>query len=130
MDKDKINNIITSKLSDFCQNSCNAFCCNTGKLILESTQDISTILAVAPNDPRMIGRADGFYELILKNGCPCLDGSSCGIYPRRPNVCKEFPTFVRAKSIFVASWCPAVKKGMLDDYLDSLKKDGWKIILQ
>lgn len=119
---------VANSFGEFCSTFCKASCCKTGKLILESDKDIK----VFKNSSALsFVRADGFVEISLLDGCVFLDGNfQCGIHKDRPVVCRSFPLFLRRKRVFVASWCPAVKNGIIDDKLDELRSLGLEVIIQ
>lgn len=119
---------VANSFGEFCSVFCKAKCCKTGSLILESKKDISLF-----NNSSALSfiRADGFVEVSLFDGCVFLDGDfHCSIHLDRPVVCRSFPLFLRGKKVFVASWCPAVMQGILNDKLAELEALGLEIILQ
>ena len=95
--------------------SCQALCCRTGRIALQPRDE--------PHFVRKVTQANGLVVVDLKGGCEHLRDGRCAIYAQRPEICGSFPLFLRYRTLFVAQACPAVKNGVLDAELESLKKD-------
>lgn len=91
---------IANSLTPYCK-ECGAACCNAGKIALDRKS--------AKFFARKINH-NGFDVINLENGCEHLKNGACAIYPGRPVTCRRFPLFLRYKTLFMATCCPAILK--------------------
>lgn len=124
-----------SSLGDYCINICKAQCCKSGFLLLKDQFEIQGVLKkkeqYSIKNKFLKKNWDGTYSFFLGNSkfnCPSLKGTICTIYYEkyRPLACSNFPLFVYGKSIVTGN-CPAIKEGIIDNYLEELKQKGYKI---
>ncbi len=116
---------------EYCIKECKALCCRKGKLNLK--QDELDLVVKSKSDRKRLKQEwDKSYSIDIETKpCPSLGKDfKCKIYSdeKRPKVCKDFPVFVFNKSIVVAPFCPATNSGILEPFLEELKKAGFKII--
>ncbi|MFP4118891.1 MAG: YkgJ family cysteine cluster protein [Candidatus Woesearchaeota archaeon] len=140
LEHDPISIIVAArnKLGPYCMNECQAKCCRMGRLLLTSQKQVRVIskgrMRKLYLKKQLTKRTDGGTDLLLHpHGCPALTPSNkCSIFTKkeRPKICDEFPLFLRGRTVFAASACPAVKKGMIDTELSKVKKQGLDIIIQ
>jgi Fe-S-cluster containining protein len=114
---------IREKLSEFCIASCKARCCNTGNIILRSPEEMVDFGAVGSFDI-------GYFTVDVSKGCPKLSGNLCSAYLKRPKICRDFPLFLRGKTLFVAEWCDGVAAAYIKDDIEKISKEGIKVFMQ
>lgn len=104
---DKQVRILANSLSNFCKTTCKAHCCRVGSLLLEAKE--------AELFSQKKQREDNMFIVPLRlKGCEHLQSNaSCGIYNARPNLCRDFPLFLKSNTLLVAGWCLAVKEGLI-----------------
>ncbi|HLC95995.1 MAG TPA: YkgJ family cysteine cluster protein [Candidatus Nanoarchaeia archaeon] len=114
-----------TSVSYYCLSSCQAKCCRKGYLFLHGDE----IKRVSDGTNAAVVKVDEYTSKInlTKAACPKLVENKCGIYADRPQVCKDFPIFVRGKSVFLASFCPA--KDVLRAFEEKVK-DEVKVVWQ
>lgn len=100
-------------LSTFCSGSCHAQCCKRGRITLSPAE--------AARFEHKQARTDGLCTIDLSKGCEHLESDKCAIYNERPRVCRDYPLFLRHKTLFVAAACPAVEQGLLEQPLAELQ---------
>lgn len=105
--------LLANSLSAFCAGSCQAQCCKRGRIVLPALEGQYFSCKVI--------RPDGLQQVDLSKGCEHLTDQQCAIYDRRPVVCREYPLFLRYRTLIVASCCAAVKAGVLDEGLQRLQ---------
>lgn len=91
---------IANSLTPYCR-ECGAACCNAGRIALD--QKSAKFFAKKINH-------NGFDVIDLESGCEHLKNGACAIYPDRPQTCRQFPLFLRHKTLFVATCCPAIPR--------------------
>ncbi|MCF7799058.1 YkgJ family cysteine cluster protein [Candidatus Woesearchaeota archaeon] len=98
---------IANSISSYCQKPCEARCCRVGELLLEKKE--------AEQFTKKTQREDNMFIVPLRlKGCEHLQSNaSCGIYNARPNLCRDFPLFLKGNTLLVAGWCLAVKEGLI-----------------
>ncbi|MFW5705053.1 MAG: YkgJ family cysteine cluster protein [Nanoarchaeota archaeon] len=116
-------------------NECKAFCCQNGKLLLQTPQEVQIIaleeISEFKNSKILTQSECGNYHYNLeKKPCPHLKDSKCTIHtnPNRPRVCKDYPIFIVRKFVLFSPSCPAVKAGMLNKFHEKIEKTGFKIV--
>ena len=106
---------LADSLSSYCKDECHAACCRRGRIVLDASE--------AAFFKRKVVRPDALELVDLTSGCEHLRTDRCSIYSDRPQVCRDFPLFLRHKTLFVSTTCLAVDAGVLDEGLVTLKKD-------
>ena len=120
-------------ISSYCVEDCKAYCCRKGFLLLDEAA-----LQVTVGDQRLALERQGFlketkegFSLNLNNPrhCPSLKGSLCTIHknPDRSRTCKDFPIFIREKSIILSHRCPAVQEEKFYAFVQQCLADGWRL---
>jgi len=111
---------IANSLTLYCE-ECGAACCNAGKIALDRKSARFFARKISHN---------GFDVVNLENGCEHLKDGRCAIYPDRPDTCRQFPLFLRHKTLFVATCCPAIPR--IEKRIIALKEShpGLKVIYQ
>lgn len=94
--------IIRKKLSKFCITRCNANCCKQGSIVLTTIEEIKNM--------EVIGELkNGYLSINVMDGCPKLKKNLCSIYELRPKICRDYPLFLRTKTLFIAELCPGIE---------------------
>ncbi len=117
-------------LSDYCIQTCKAQCCKKGKIIINLSK-ASLFKRGVITHPQIEERKDGYYELNLSPHCPNLGiDFKCTIYntPYKPEICSEYPLFIKGKTIFASTACPAVTNKLINFKI--LEDAGFIIVLQ
>lgn len=125
-------------VGQYCTEKCKAKCCREGHFILHSKNEASLMTKNNIKKYSDIGiikeREDHQFEFdFTKHSCPLLSKELlCTIYKdaNRFSLCKNFPIFLRYRSVFLASFCPAVTNGFFDSYVKELENLGCKIYIQ
>ncbi len=123
-------------ISNYCINTCKSKCCRKGKLILLNSNEVNTICGKKEEEyliTKILEKTENnFWHYNLeKQKCPHLrDDSKCNIHKKeyRPQVCNDFPIFKTKNYIIPANICPAVKEGLLNEYIEKMRNKGYKII--
>ena len=119
-------------ISNFCIEECKAYCCRKGCLTLTS-KEVDLITHGKTKEFEVSGtivRKEGeSYVLDLGRSCPSLKNFKCVIHnnPERPSICKEFPIFIKDRSISFSQGCPAVRKKLFYPYEKQFLKLGYKL---
>jgi Fe-S-cluster containining protein len=128
-DIDLIINGSRKAISEYCISKCNAKCCKKGKLLL--TKKLAEYVINNKNNIITFERPDNFVELDISKGCPSLSmDNRCLIHETSPLICKEFPIFLKHKTIILSEFCPGVNQPFFNEWIDILTKKGYKIIKQ
>jgi len=97
--------------AQYCSSVCKAKCCQKGKIVLTTKDQIATFkIQITP-------RLDGQAELSLEPSCPMLGADyKCTVFnsPHRPKICGEYPFFKRGNTLFVSTFCQAIKNNEID----------------
>ncbi len=114
-------------ISKFCSEECKAYCCRKSYLVLTSKEVdlVAQGVRTGLEDKKIVKKTKGEdYFLNLRNGCPCLKGNLCIIHnnSKRPEVCKQFPIFIKNKNIRLSSGCLAVKNDLFYPYVHEFLK--------
>lgn len=125
-------------VGSYCITKCKAKCCREGHFILHSEDEMNLMSGDKKKEflksKIAIKRDDSQYEFdFFKHSCPHLSEEfKCNIYENsnRFKICSDFPIFLRYRTIFLATFCPAVKDGFFDEYMAKLKELGCKVYLQ
>ena len=127
MRSDEFLELVNKKISSFCLDVCGCLCCKKGSLVIE--EDKIKEFKLASLKDVIIEQKFSRFFLSLKDGCPCLENNSCKVYGSfvRPLVCARFPLLFLRKQVIIASWCPAVSSGFLDEEISFLEKEGYTI---
>lgn len=123
---EKILEAARASLSEFCSEECMAFCCRRGYLAITSEQAKPLLKLV--KDPADAKTVLERTSISLKKGCPALVDNKCSIYSERPQVCRDYPIFVKGKELRVSSYCTAVMDGKLYPYIAMLLKRGFVLV--
>ncbi len=70
-----------------CQN-CEALCCRSFPSVELSWDEYRQLETLGAS--RLHFALRGPHKLIIENGCEFLQGSKCGIYQHRPDICRRF----------------------------------------
>jgi len=126
MDPLRIADRARDSISDYCINSCKAYCCRKGYLVL--TKKEAKLIAKDLDSDCLKKNGEDKYSLKLP--CPALEDFKCRIYKskNRPTVCREFPLFLEGKTIRVSNRCPACREGMLYPYVKELIASGYTLM--
>lgn len=120
----------------FCKEECCAYCCRKGYLVLKKSQiDLVTNGKKKELEEKdlIMKKSQGAFSLFMGNKdypCPSLlNDFSCSIHSKknRPQACKDFPLFVKGKSLMLSPRCLAVRQGKLYPYIKKLLALGYKI---
>lgn len=119
-------------ISKFCSLECKAYCCRKSYLILsaQETDIVSQGMRKELEDKKIIKKkGNGKYFLNLRGGCPSLRNNLCMIHnnSKRPAVCKQFPIFIKNKTIKLSPLCLAKQNDLFYPYVHELLKLGYKI---
>jgi Fe-S-cluster containining protein len=98
----------------FCISSCDAKCCKKGKLHFFNDLDIFK--------GHLNKLENGCFELTLP--CPLIKNNTCNNYLQRPEICADFPLFLRGKVVQISSFCPAT--ALMTDLTKTLNDEGIK----
>ena len=122
--------------ADYCVSYCKARCCKKGKIFLSRKQaeKITRNKVVAyMKMGKLLKRDVCNFELNLEKGCPALsEDNKCRIHISviRPEICREFPIFIRGEKVFVASFCPITSSKKFLDAVEFLKSKDVELIFQ
>lgn len=127
-----------NSISSYCINDCQAKCCKHGALLLQSEQELHTIIE---NKKKQLLKKNilkvteqGNYTLNFDKWGHCKNLSEenlCQIHknPKRPRICGDFPLFVFKQYYSLATeFCPAAKAGLLDKYCKQIEELGQRKI--
>lgn len=120
MNNDVLVDAARDSLGPFCSSTCKAKCCKKGYLPVSAQE--SLLFETDLYDKTQ-------SRVTLTPGCSHLKKDSCTIYARRPKACREFPVYLKGKTILIASWCEGYKAGKLDTYLKKFEEEGLKVII-
>ena len=132
----KIINEARNSLGPFCIEKCKSLCCKKGSLILFNNFEIIMIAGEKIEEytkKRILSMTPSGNFLYDLERAPCRHLGKdfyCKIWKEenRPRVCQDFPLFVKDNYVITGDLCPAIKEGILDVYLEKLKKLGLKIL--
>jgi Fe-S-cluster containining protein len=135
MDAEKIADRARNAIGKFCMEECKAYCCRKGYLNMgPESVDIITQgkRAELENNKTLTKINDNNYSLFLGNynqPCPSLKDFRCAIHknPKRPEACRQFPVFIRGKTLSLSSRCLAVKQGLLYPYIKKILSLGYTL---
>lgn len=125
-----------NSLGNYCINTCGAKCCKSGFLALMNEKEVDIVVGKKKQEylnKGLLIEKEGKSTLynLEKGRCKNLTKKNlCGVHkdPNKPRLCDDFPLFLSRNYAIVASTCPGANEGLLDSYLDKLKKLGYKII--
>ncbi|MFH1456156.1 MAG: YkgJ family cysteine cluster protein [archaeon] len=121
-------------ISSFCINECSAYCCRKGFLIV-TKKELDLINLIKKEDMKFLVKKleNGAFSLYLgysKFPCPSLTKEfTCGIHTKkgRPQVCKDFPLFIKDKTVFLSNRCFAVQRNLFFSYIKQFENMGFKL---
>ncbi|MFW6014400.1 MAG: YkgJ family cysteine cluster protein [Candidatus Nanoarchaeia archaeon] len=118
-------------IGKFCYEECMAYCCRKGRLDV-TKEEIQLIAGNSFNKLLEEGRIykkneNEGYTINLNKGCPALSESKCTIHnePKRPAICRDFPIFVKGKTVQINQRCYAAMKGYFYPFISRLEKEGF-----
>lgn len=126
----KLANKARNSIGKYCMEECNSLCCREGTINL-TNKEMKLITGDKAYDPNPIYISPKKeIQLNLKIGCPCFIDNKCSIHNKRnrPNICKEFPLFIKQNKIILSHDCPAVQENKLYPYLCKFKQMGFIIV--
>lgn len=108
----------------FCYEECNAYCCRKGAL------------PIKVKELKLLGKEKHTSLIFYKNKlsivlpCPSLKENKCTIHENegRPEVCKEFPIFIKGNKVKIVGMCLAVRNGLLYPYIKQFRSLGYEVI--
>jgi Fe-S-cluster containining protein len=116
-------------VAQYCLSKCTAKCCKKGKLLL--TKDLANYVLNGKTDVLLFQRGENSIELDISRGCPSLGmDNKCLIHETSPAMCREFPVFLRYKTIILSEFCPAVNEPFFNKWVDIFLEKGIKVIRQ
>lgn len=131
MDAEKIIKKARSIICKYCIEECKAFCCRKGYLLLNK-KDAEAVTGknVEALKKKGIVKEHGEKTYIsLKAGCPALKNNLCTIHRKktRPQLCKDFPIFIKDKTISLSKNCPAITQDIIYPQISQLVRNGYKL---
>lgn len=112
VDISELLNKYREQCSIFCESSCDSKCCKKGTLHFYNDDKLFA--------GHLTKSETGFFELKLP--CPLLKGKMCSQYTGRPQICADFPLFLRGKTVHISSFCPAT--ALMTDLVKTLNEEG------
>ncbi|MBI5389454.1 YkgJ family cysteine cluster protein [Candidatus Woesearchaeota archaeon] len=136
MDAETIADEARSSIGWYCMSTCKALCCRKGIIRLQGKQEIAAVTQGKEEElrkERLLEDAGGEAAILHvgKRPCPSLTSDSkCSIYtnPHRPKGCANFPLYFYGNTLWAASFCPAVKTGLMDEHLKRIEELGVKVL--
>lgn len=129
-----------NSLTEYCVLKCKSKCCKKGKLLIQSQKELFSIIKLEDtkklyedNIIILHPKTDNWFYLDHEKmgGCPkLLENNYCSIHNNldRPQICRDFPIFLKEKYIITADFCPAIKENLLERELNELKEMGFIIV--
>jgi Fe-S-cluster containining protein len=130
-----------NEISEFCMNKCKVPCCRDTILYLESEEELELLTKgrrkMFEERGYVIEITSGGYALDVRDfGCQQLESTGhadavCAIHDHegRPKTCKEYPIILdhKGKIVGFLDTCLAVKKGMLDHFIENFEAEGYTV---
>ncbi len=127
-----------NKIGDVCLNYCDGKCCNHGNIVCENLK----VLNIMTNNNSKKYIADGtvthmqgsFHNFNFEKHT-CLNfmkDGKCKIYNNvdKPKSCNQYPIYLRYRTIFISSFCPAQQTKFFDPMILELEDLGFKVVIQ
>ena len=119
-------------ISKFCSEECKAYCCRKSYLVLTNEEVDLVAQGMRKNleDKKILKKTKGEDHYInLHDDCPSLKNNLCVIHnnSKRPEVCKQFPIFIKDKNVRFSPVCLAVKMDLFYPYVHEFLKMSYKI---
>ena len=130
----EIANHARSKISDYCINTCKAKCCNVGKLLLQTNEEVETICGEENiskyAEEGIIEKTQNNFVTYALEKQPCRhlkDNVFCTIHKedRKPTICDDYPLFLTKTYVIASPQCPAVTHGEMDEEIEKIKQLGF-----
>ena len=120
-------------LSEYCMSVCKAKCCKKGRLLLQTKKEVNTISGERYKEfldsgvIEMTSHGFATYNLEKENCIMLVDDVFCRIHKSKlkPIVCNDYPIFLTKKYVIASQECPAVEKGMVEDYIFRITNLGY-----
>jgi Fe-S-cluster containining protein len=126
MDVEIIAEEARKSIGKYCMEECSSLCCRKGNI---DVTDKEMFLITGHHGSVACIKTNGKYLLCLENDCPRLKDHKCMIHSQkgRPDICKEFPVFVRGNNIIFSHDCPAVQSNKMYPFEHRFIKEGFHI---
>lgn len=123
--------IIRFSLENYCLEICPSKCCSNGKICLTDKE----AELISENSNAEITKHHHLNVLNLTNRpCPKLNKETkeCMIFDNelRPKMCKDFPLFLRYKTLVISEFCPATRFLITKKTEKYLEEAGFRVVWQ
>ena len=110
-----------ASLSYYCMYECKAMCCRKGYITLSIKEAINILGSLPKSVIKEI-------TIDLSEGCPKLKDNKCTIYKERPQICRDYPVFVKHSAVHLSEKCPAVRENKLYPFEHEFIQKGLRVI--
>ena len=121
-------NIARNSLSLFCMTECKSQCCMKNKINLTQAEAKFWL-----KNSTIVENVNSSFTLNLEPKCSQLSCDfKCNLFnkPGRPEICGDFPLFLRGNKIFISSWCLGVKEKQLAKFFEEFERENYVLIFQ
>lgn len=134
IDPERLAGKARSSISRFCIDECRAYCCRSSYLPLKD-EEIDAVTQGRRDELEdkglLFSTGPKGYSLKLDHDSPCpsLKDNRCTIYRsrKRPRVCRQFPLFIKGRTVRLSPRCLAVKSGLFYPYIRRFVAGGYRI---
>ena len=127
MEGERIADEARKSISKFCMEECSSLCCRKGSIDV-TKKELHKITGC--EDSKSCMKKNGKFSLCLDKDCPRLKDNKCVIHSDkgRPDICREFPIFVRGRNVIFSHDCPAVQSNKMYAFEHKFIKNGYSLL--